>query len=358
MKEKYGEQNGWISILRIVLCLAVVQEHFSTNYATVAERLFAFIGSIAVPCFMFISFYFAAKDYVNPQLQKMKSRILRLYVPVIFWNFFYFVFFDTLYFIIGKKDLMLGPKRLILGCIFSHSPGLPDQLWFLVSQLVLTVIIYLLFFHITDRNDEKALLVNQNHHLSVRKRRAIVLMIFAVIAIVIQYRGISYKMLQNTAYEVKYPLGRFFECLPYAALGIIYGWVENRLSMLKRILICVAAFILSIISYIDFPIIEDFGYSGLFKLFFSIGLCLFFTLLPQGKNRITIPYINFIGSCTMGVYCLHMLIGRVLNEFWGDKLFQGSLIFDVIIFALSLFATFILRLLIKETGFKWLKYAV
>ena len=49
-----------------------------------------------------------------------------------------------------------------------------------------------------------------------------------------------------------------------------------------------------------------FGYSGIYLLFFSAAICGLALTLPDaihGKLRVM---INYVGACTMGIYCLHI----------------------------------------------------
>lgn len=54
---RYYKQNAWISILRVFMCLVVIQGHFGTNNETLVQKFLNFGVSLAVPCFMFLSFF-------------------------------------------------------------------------------------------------------------------------------------------------------------------------------------------------------------------------------------------------------------------------------------------------------------
>lgn len=62
--EKYSKHNAWISLLRIFMCIVVIQDHFGTSGTTILQKGVGFFGALAVPVFMFISFYFMVNDLV------------------------------------------------------------------------------------------------------------------------------------------------------------------------------------------------------------------------------------------------------------------------------------------------------
>ena len=95
----YRDLNPWVSLLRIFMCFVVVRDHFLPTGDTITQKIVGEFGFIAVPCFMFISFYFMGEDLRQINTEKIKNRVLRLYVPVFFWTIFYFVCKNIIFFI-------------------------------------------------------------------------------------------------------------------------------------------------------------------------------------------------------------------------------------------------------------------
>lgn len=154
-----------------------------------------------------------------------------------------------------------------------------------------------------------------------------------------------------------YPLGRVIECIPYAVIGIIYSWCFHNQSLYKiKIPVWIMCIIFSVVSRKIIPEIPGFGYNGLYLLLSATSICLFVLNLPdifKGNIRII---INWFGSCTMGIYCLHLLIGKTLNILMPNRLFQGTLLFDLIILVLGILGTVIIRSVFQSTNKKWLSY--
>ena len=44
---RYYKQNAWISILRVFMCLVVIQDHFGTNNETLVQKFLNFLGFIS-----------------------------------------------------------------------------------------------------------------------------------------------------------------------------------------------------------------------------------------------------------------------------------------------------------------------
>ncbi|MCQ2520936.1 MAG: acyltransferase [Lachnospiraceae bacterium] len=343
----YQKQNPWVSLLRIIMCFIVVCDHFEPTSNTIAENFVIQYGNIAVPCFMFLSFYFMGDDIKKNRTDKIKNRILRLYIPIFVWNIIYFGCKNIIFVVLGNPTEIIGINSLIEGLLFTHVLGLANQLWFLFSQIIILIVIVIFLSY--AKND---------------KYQNVMLIFLIAIALFIEYSGVNNNLFGSAAYSVRYPLGRSIECLPYAAAGLLYSWHLKDKNILIKICLLVASTLLAVISRVYVPTQEGFGYSDLFLLFSSTAICILTFSLPdlfKGGLRIA---LNYIGSCTMGIYCTHNLVGWMIQSVRSHipllekTLPIDTLLFDTIVFALCLLFTTLIRCINHKLKWKWLKYTM
>lgn len=86
--------NTGISMLRLFMSFIVVKDHFAVNGDTVLQVMANWFGALAVPCFMFVSFYLVSEklDELNPEF--LKRRFLRLELPIILWAGIYYLIYS------------------------------------------------------------------------------------------------------------------------------------------------------------------------------------------------------------------------------------------------------------------------
>lgn len=302
-------------------------------------------GAMAVPCFMFISFFFMGEDIRQLNFNKLKNRLLRLYIPIFFWNVFYWAYKNILFLISKTPESVISINILLKSLMFAACPGLADQLWFLFAQIV---IIIALSIAISYSNDEK----NKTNNL-----------VFILIgALIIQYAGVNYELFSSSSDVVKYSLGRCIECIPYAVMGLLFSWhIYNRKSVDKIVIICMfaGATVIARLAGIE-P--DGFGYCGIYLFLASTTICAFAFSLPDiiiGKIRYG---INYIGACTMGIYCMHVLVGWILQkraakfDVINSLLHLDTLCFDILIFLICLVVTMLIKYLNNRLKWKWIDY--
>lgn len=323
------------------MCVVVIQEHFSLSGDTLAQRFIIFLGPLAVPCFMFLSFYFAANTVNSFNVEKIKNRIAKLYIPIIVWNIVYFVIEDIWAVVLRDKGMVVGYKSLLKSFLFSHVPALADHLWFLFAQIVILVIMAFLFLYAGD--DRMKLVITG-----------------ATIAFVmlIEYTGIAYYMFSTAPYETAAPLGRVIECIPYAACGLAYALFLRDKELYKRIGILIAIAIFAVLAYLFVPTVQGYGYNGLFLMFGSAFICMCCFELKDVFSGKAKYVINYLGSLTMGVYFIHRLLGKGILLFFPCESIEGTLVFIFIVFILSLIVSFIVRCLLNKTKWKFASYII
>lgn len=237
----------------------------------------------------------------------------------------------------------VGMDQLLMALIFSHSKRLAGALWFLIAQIIDIIVLKIILAY--TQND---------------KQRLIVLIGAVILVFVYEYSGVLFYMFDSAPFETRYPLGRIVECLPQAILGVVYALYIQHKPKATKMLTFVSLLAVTTLSkivakyYIGAP--QGFGYGGVYLTAGAATICIFAINLPdmiKGKLR---SVINYIGSATMGIYCMHMLIGWALNVLCPDRLWQGTLIFDMVIFVIGLVATSVIRLINLKLNWKWVSY--
>lgn len=294
------ERYKWgIGVLKIVLCFCVILIHYGQG--SVITKYFNVLMSSAVPCFMITTFYFNGKMLLEGNLKKIEHRILKLIKPCIGWGGIYFISYKLMYYL-NLRDYGLGWKDLLWQLLTGHSYNAP--LWYMYDLIILTMMFNIIF-------------------MFVKKRHNIMLLFLFVISIVYLYfgwNGVFYELMR----ELKWTLGRLAEMLPYSIIGLLAGINSDKLEKIQyshKLAGLGILFVLGIICrrletmgkiWIEF----NYGYAGLGLLFKSLlifGIFLFVSDIPISKKGEKI--IIKISQYTLGIYCMHVLVGESLNLF-------------------------------------------
>lgn len=136
-------------------------------------------------------------------------------------------------------------------------------------------------------------------------------------AIVLEYSGLNYYMFGNLRFELKYPLGRVVEMIPFAVLGYAcarYSLLERfALGSLPAILLFIAIAVAAMI-----PLHNDknfgFGYGNIFYIPAAIGIALAVWYIPFPRlGPKTMRALRFLTSFTLGIYCIHRLVMTIIK---------------------------------------------
>ena len=335
MKEKLNNQNAAISILKIFLTFVIIDNHFEIQSNNIFANTIDYFNSFAVCSFMFISFYLINKLFYNPDISKYKERIKRLYIPVVIWEII-----TILIYYIFKENYNISITKIILNLFFSHSINDTAHLWFLVSQVY---IISLLFFLSLLFEDEK--------------KKSYILIFIIIFSFILEYFNVNYYAFNTSISDIRYTLGRTIECLPYACSALLYSKYLHSANIKRKVLWILCLFILLFTSCKLNLKTSGFDCEGIINYFKSLIICLVFINIPNVISSKLKCYINYVSSCTMGIYCSHLLIGNVLLHTVYIKQFSGTILFNILIFVLGLVLTILIRFINKKIKWKWLEYS-
>ena len=250
----------------------------------------------SVPVFMILAFYFSAKTLEEGENEKLKNRFIRLIIPQVGWAIVCWVVY-LLTDIIFMHEISHSINDLFVAIVSGCRQNTNPSTWFQAVLILLTVI-YCLVFKLVDN------------------KKAWVIVLFSFIAsILIQLNGNYYRFFEDKPYELVNTIGRIFEMMPYAAVGLLLRHVElyERLKEKRYIVLLVSLVLFAIGFYLPFPDFEGF-FAGLYPLYMAICLFVFFLFLPlqniseKGKQTIMV-----LSRYTLGIYCAHRLVYGIIE---------------------------------------------
>ncbi len=308
---KQSDKNTGISLLRIFMCFEVVLDHFwQGGGQTLLDKFFSLCGVLAVPCFMFLSFYLTAGLFKERNETALKKRMGRLLFPLVFWTLAYYIILSVC------NESFLDWKHIFYSILFGSSNILAPQLWFISTQILMVCLLFIL----------SSLAENS-------KNIQIAYIVIIIMSFVFQYTGMNYYLFGSAVYESKWTLGRFVEVLPVAATGFLYAVNEQKIRYKGIIFLCLAGLVFATKGLAHS---EGFLYSGLDIYFRALLICFLFINLPQIKCRWLAGIINYIAQYTMGVYCLHFLVGRYMwqvLELFHIGINTTGLLYNILVYA-------------------------
>lgn len=329
MKTKEVEYNIGLALLRILLSFTVVLNHFfdinsvsyNIDFFNKLCFLLKIIGTVAVPVFFIMSFYFTEKVITNYDKDTVTKRLKRLIIPQLFWTIIYFVILKVMAFFTSNVHSP-SIQDFLYQLLFGHSKYINASMWYQVDLIIITYVYVLLYKYLKN------------------KKGTICICIISIFAIALQYTGINYTIFKDLVVELKYPLGRLLEVIPYATIGILLAKFNINKYANKKIIHTILP-ILSIIIFCFLCKYEakinvmGFYYQGLLILTKSVTLFITFYFLPIGNVAEKVKkIIIYLSQYTLGVYCIHKLIGLILEQFINNKL-NGTMEYCIIIFILS-----------------------
>lgn len=314
---------GW-AILKLWMCWEVVMVHAWSAWAypgnaTPAQLVFVRdFRAFAVPVFMLITFFLAARHFAANDGEWLKRRFVRLCLPFVFWSVLAFVTWRLLapHFpafamdpsngAFWKTSCKSAPEPVSFEYLLLQALGttrtLGSQMWFQAVLVVLTGL-FAMFFRLVKPRFVAAGLVT-----------------LLAIGVAMDYSGLNFRLFDAFRYEVRNPLGRIFPMLPYAALGLLAGMHSRYFDALpigRRWFIVVlgvaaTAFLVSFDVFVE-P--KGFYYKGLKMLCIAAALVAAFRFLPLERLPAPVGCI-FVWAArySMGVYFAHVYVGKLLEE--------------------------------------------
>ncbi len=227
----------------------------------------------------------------------------RLLVPHFFWAFVYFAIYKLL-FLLNVSVQDVGIRELIIQLLTGHSYNKTE--WFQIELIVLTLF-YILVFRVLPKQGVLGFTLLTGY-----------------LSLLLQYSGVNGALFENVltceCFKHEYVMvliGRFFEMIPYASLGIVlcnYKVLSKLKEKWKYTIIITTMILFLLLKYPAFVEIErQYSYSGIGYIAFSVLSILLFCCVPlDWLPTLMKTIIRFISRYTMAIYYMHRLIGTLL----------------------------------------------
>lgn len=330
IKEPY--QYGF-AILKIWMPFEVILCHFwlAQENMPLHHQFFSSFIFLAVPLFMMMSFYLFSKKLMNVNGTIMRKRLARLWIPFAAWAVIYFLF-DVVVQAICKIPMYNGVEDLLWQLVGGSSFYVCHPMWYQAVLIFLTILFGLIFYFMP-----------KNVAMACS-------MLLGMAAFFLQYSGVNFDWFCNFRDEIKYPLGRICEMIPYAVLGILLGYsrIFDRIKT-HRITISVLCIGLMVLVY-QFPVFapvgKSFAYAGMQWFVLSTALFIVAIVFPWEKlPGLVKSVIRTISAYSFGIYCLHLGVGKMIFiAFWRPDFRTHRMLLCLIIYGIS----FVLSVLISR----------
>lgn len=322
------KKNVGLDLLRVWLSFEVVLDHFLHQKGLTGVWLFiSQMRSLAVPCFLLMSFYLTANRYATADGDWVKKRFGRLCIPYFVWPVLYYVLIvacsalsatfvsvtvSTTELKYYGFDLAVNGWDLVRQWIFGLDRRLVHQFWFHSNLIFWTAGLFLMFRYVRREHVRSAILVG-----------------CIMVGLVMQYSGFNVFLFDRISFEFKYSAGRLFSTLPYAALALLIGFKRDRIAAAigatKAIFAAIGLFVLFFVHYSGgFPRPSGLGYQGVSLLLMASGTVTFFYCLPFERiPSVFTAVISWVSKFCMGIYCCHLAVGWVMHAWLFPKIGVG-----------------------------------
>ena len=325
--------NYGLEILRMLMSFWVIINHcyYTKNYIL---HNIIFGHKFHVPTFIIISFFFLYKNLSVKNINKIKNRLEKLFIPYLIYPILIWLINNLIYINSEKKIYF---RSLIIQFIIGR--GVHGVLWFHFNLIFITILIYIFSF-------------------TFNKSYLFIFQILAIISYLMQFSNINYNFFNKYSNNIKFSVGYLVETFPLAVTGltlsslnIIKYLIENRLKSIFFSII----FIFILFKYDIFILIKGFGKQGIMLNIGSILFFILFYLLPLEKIKISNIklFIKYFTNHTAGIYFLHIIIYKILKNYI-VLILKKTILGCVIIYVICYLVCFICFKRIKYTKLKYL----
>lgn len=309
-------KNSGLDLLRVLMSFGVVLCHFWSSDLHGPDgvwRFFAQLKTAAVPAFMVMTFLLTSVRYRRSDVEWLKRRAVRLWTPFLFWSLVAWCMAKVLFAVSGTHEVGFGD--LVLQLALGANNKVSGQFWFHGNLLMQTFGFFLFFRH-----------VRRNWILPM-------LVLVLTICYVFQYTELNLLCFGNLRTGVRQPFGRLCATIPFACIGFFLAskrsWLDALDGRMRVALGVASAWTIWWFIYLDpcpqpaFDFVTttgerlpSLGAHGLKLQVLALSFVIFFYLLPVGCCPEWVG--NAIGSASrfcMGIYCTHMFLGWLCNEY-------------------------------------------
>lgn len=310
------KRNIGLDLLRILMSFGVVLCHFWHVDLHGPAGVWAFfdqLKGLAVPVFMLMTFLLSARRFEAADGVWLKRRLVRLWKPFLFWSVIAWCVAQVLFACSGMHKVDVGD--LLLQLLLGANNNVSGQFWFHSNLIMLTIGFFVLF-------------------RSVRRDRILpTLVVLTLIGFTFQYTKLNLLCFGNLPSGVRQPFGRLCATVPFACLGLGLAMAGARLDSLvaraRALVLVVSAWTVWMTIYLkpfpepvfDFVArsgerIPTFGVCGFHLVVLALAFVVLFYALPFGRWPMAVSRaVEGVSRFCMGIYCTHMFLGWILNEY-------------------------------------------
>lgn len=328
--------NYGLQLLRMIMSFWVVMNHcYKTKNNSLNNIIFG--HKFHVPTFIIISFYFCYNNISIKNINKIKVRLEKLFIPYLIYPTFFWLI-NYLWHIKSEEfRLKVYYKNLIIQFIIGK--GVCGVLWFHFNLIFLTILFYIISF-----------IFNEQY--------LFILQILAIITYFMQYSKLNFNYFQNYNYNITFSVGYFVETYPLAVTGLTFSSLNIIRTLQKnrfKSIFFSIIFIFMLFKYDIFTLINGFGKQGLMLNIGSLLFFILFYLLPIEKVKIPNIYyfIRYITNYTAGIYFLHIFIYKILKNYI-TLIYKKTLLGCIIIYVTCYLICLIFYNKFKYTKLKYL----
>jgi len=284
-----------VQILRYYMAFMVVSTHVGGSLVLKGAGIFYIFQPFHVPVFMLLSFLLCGRCFLAPTKALITKRTLRIIIPFVFWGIASYLL-----------CLILWPISFptLLNQLITGYP-LNNALWYLATMLWICILFWIL------------------RSFTSKRVFLIIISALSVACIISQYTGLNYSLFNNLPYNIKFTIGRTFEMIPYATIGILLSTIAPFLYRLNKkqhviIFLSSGAFMAIIIAIRTLCVSyrpKGFDYAGAYLIIIAVLLVISAYTNPINfvQNRKFRNFVKWITSFTLGIFCMHIVIGRFIE---------------------------------------------
>ena len=279
--------NLGLEILRMIMCFWVIMFHF---YKPKNKILFNIIieHGFHVPTFIIMSFYFLYPNLSLRNLDKIKNRLEKLFIPYIIYPFLNWIIQNLLFILYNDKRLKISFANLLMQLLIGR--GLFNVLWFHFNLILMTIGFYIISFLFKD------------NYLAI-------LQILAFFALIISISNLNFDYFIKYRIEIKFSVGYFAETIPLAVTGLTISslGIINKIKYFRfKAITFSLAFLIMLFKFDIFTKVKGFGKQGFIYIIGGSLFFIIFSLFPLDNcNKSAKMIIRHITNFTAGIYMLH-----------------------------------------------------
>ena len=319
------KRNLGIELLRMILSIWIVIFH-SCQIKNKKLKFILIDSKLHVPTFIIISFYFLYPIISKNDINKIKERLIRLFIPFFTYSLLIWLINNLLFFLF--KFNRFNRKLLIKEMISQLLIGRPYHgvLWFHFNLIFFTLGIYII-----------SRLFKKNYY------NLFILQIIGIITYILQYSFLNYYFFKKYNDGIKLSIGYFSEFIPIAINGFLLSsinLIQKASSHRERnLFLCIFSFYL-LFKYNIFKNVKGFNFQGINKNIDAFLLFISFSIIPIKKIRYKffIYLLNQITKYTGGIYYLHPIVNDYLKKyiiFIKNKTIKGAFIIYIFCYFIS-----------------------